>query len=592
MKTRVLAPLLLALVFAGCGGGGGDSGAVDMAREQPLAANPTDAPALAAASQVTLMYALDFVGTAATGYGLNDAGDVVGKSYTDTGCGPFCLPPEEIVVWRGGSRIVLPLVPGFDRSYQFPLYINNQGLIGGEAGIIGSRTHAAVWTPDASGYTAQDLGVFPGTSSADVAGLDDQGRMVGWSTLGGAIPTVTVPFLWSQATGMVDLKAQGFPNERPAAMSPGGKVVTWNYWYQLGDPASVRPLPVPPRGYVGAGSNGSAINDVGDQAHFLVSINSQNLVYPFRLSNGGDWQMLSTFGTGRLSSAGMGSINAAQDVTFTVGSTGMVAAGPAGLGQALAPLLSPAYAGVSIGGAGSMNASGQILTQAMIGRSQRLMKMTPVTACGANCLVSSALTMTGQFVQDPRFPGSCFQGGTMYNLSSATVTITSETGAPLGGVLVSGRFLDDYWTNRPVTGSTNAVGVVSWTHKGLCGVGAIAFLVDGATLAGRSFDRARGILTNYVIPGTTPPPTNQAPVAVATATCVAGRTCTLDGSASYDPDGSIAAYRWATTSGTTLARQAVFTQTFAKAGKTSAVLQVTDNAGLSASKKITFTVLR
>lgn len=270
----------------------------------------------------------------------------------------------------------------------------------------------------------------------------------------------------------------------------------------------------------------------------------------------------------------------------------MVAAGPAGLGQALAPLLSPAYAGVSIGGAGSMNASGQILTQAMIGRSQRLMKMTPVTACGANCLVSSALTMTGQFVQDPRFPGSCFQGGTMYNLSSATVTITSETGAPLGGVLVRGRFLDDYWTNRPVTGSTNAVGVVSWTHKGLCGVGAIAFLVDGATLAGRSFDRARGILTNYVIPGTTPPPTNQAPVAVATATCVAGRTCTLDGSASYDPDGSIAAYRWATTSGTTLARQAVFTQTFAKAGKTSAVLEVTDNDGLSASKKITFTVLR
>ena len=590
MKTRVLAPLLLTLVFAGCGGG--DSGQGDVTREQPLAANPTNAPAVAAASQVAAMYALDFVGTAATGYGLNDAGDVVGKSYTDTGCGPFCLPPEEIVVWRGGNRTVLPLVPGFDRGYQFPLYINNQGLIGGEVGIIGSSTHAAAWTPGGSGYTAQDLGVFPGTSSADVLGLDDQGRMVGWSTQGGAIPTLTVPFVWSQATGMVDLKALGYPNERPAAISPGGKVVTWTSWYQLGNPASVQPLPALPQGFVGAGSNGSAINDAGDQAHFLVSINTQNLVYPFRLSNGGAWQMLSTFGTGRLSSSGMGSINAAQDVTFTAGSTGMVAAGPAGLGQALAPLLSPAYAAVTIGGAGAMNASGQILTQAMIGRSQRLMKMTPVTACGANCLVSSALAMTGQFVQDPKFPGSCFQGGTMYNLSSAMVTITSETGAPLGGVLVSGRFLDDYWTNRPVTGSTNAAGVVTWTHKGLCGVGAIAFLVDGATLTGRSFDRARGILTNYVIPGTTPPPTNQAPVAVATATCVAGRICTLDGSASYDPDGAIAAYRWTTTSGTSLSNQAVFTQTFAKAGKTSALLDVTDNAGLSASKKITFTVLR
>src|SRR4051794_12323404 len=53
-------------------------------------------------SQVAQMYALDFVGTASTGYDLNDAGDVVGKSYTDPGCGPFCLPPEEIVVWRSG----------------------------------------------------------------------------------------------------------------------------------------------------------------------------------------------------------------------------------------------------------------------------------------------------------------------------------------------------------------------------------------------------------------------------------------------------------------------------------------------------------
>ena len=51
MKTRVLAPLLLTLVFAGCGGGG-DSGQGDVTREQPLAANPTNAPALAAASQV------------------------------------------------------------------------------------------------------------------------------------------------------------------------------------------------------------------------------------------------------------------------------------------------------------------------------------------------------------------------------------------------------------------------------------------------------------------------------------------------------------------------------------------------------------
>lgn len=616
MKLRNLAPLFVAVVVAGCGGGG-DSGAINTApltagpgtiggvgstlaagrevapeasRKQALAANTSAASAFAAVNQVAPLYALDFVGTAATGYGLNDAGDVVGKSYGDPGCGPFCLPPQEIVVWRGGNRIVLPLVPGFDLSSQYPLYINNQGLIGGEVGLIGSTTHAAVWLPNGTGYAAQDLGVVAGTSSADVFGLDDQGRMVGWSTLGGAIPTLTVPFMWSQATGIVDLEALGYPNERPAAISPGGKVVTWGSWYQLGIPASAVPLPALPQGFVGAGSNGSAINDAGDQAHFLVSISTQNLVYPFRLSHGGTWQMLSTFGTGHLSSAGMGSINAAQDVTFTAGSTGMIAAGPAGLGQALATLLSPAYAGASVGGGGPMNASGQILTQVFIGRSQRLMKMTPITACGANCLVSSALAMTGQFVQDPAFPGSCFQGGKMYNLSSATVTITGETGAPLASVQVSGRFLDDYWTNRPVTGTTNASGVVSWSYKGPCGVGAIAFLVENASLGTRSFDRTRGTLANYVIPVTTPP--NKAPVSVPVVTCSAGRTCTFDGTRSYDRDGTIVAYRWAETSGATLSTQAVFAKTYANSGVNSVILEVTDNGGSTASKKVTFRVVR
>ena len=216
-------------------------------------------------SQVAPMYALDFVGTAATGYDLNDTGDVVGKSYTDPGCGPFCLPPEEIVVWRGGNRIVLPLAPGFPSGYQYPLFINAQGTIAGELGSIGSATHVAVWIPNGTGYTVQDLGVLPGMSSADVGGIDDQGRIVGWTTLGGAIPSAAAPFMWSQATGMIDLKALGYPNERPAAISPGGKVVTPNFWYQLGAPASAVPVRALPRGFVGAGSNGSAINDAGDR---------------------------------------------------------------------------------------------------------------------------------------------------------------------------------------------------------------------------------------------------------------------------------------------------------------------------------------
>jgi hypothetical protein len=598
MKTCPLVPVLLVSVLAACGGGG--DGDATRAADAATGAQAMQAAALAP-SLAAPMYAVDFVATAASGNDLNDAGDVVGRGYGDPGCGPFCLPAQEAVLWQGGQRIVLPAVPGADVNSQYPLHINNSGLIAGVTGIPGSATRAAAWLPDVTGYTARDLGVFPGTSSVDVGGLDDQGRLVGWATLGGAIPSIALPFMWSQATGMVDLKLLGYPNERPAAMSPGGKVVAWRSWYQLGDPGSAQPLPPTPQGFVGAASNGSAINDAGDQAHFLVSTSSQNLVYPFRLSAGGAWQQLSSAGTGHLSRSRMGSISAGQDVSFTAQGTGMLAPGPVGLGQPLTARLSPAYPGATVTDAGPMNAAGQVLSQVMIGRSQRLVKLTPVQACASNCLVGSSLVMTGKFVQDPAFPGSCVQGGKMYNAATAAVTITSETGAPLANVQVSGRFLDDYWTNRAVTGTTDASGVVRWSHQSLCGVGAIAFFVDGASLEGRTLDRTRGTLSASVLPDTTSEPVpvqepapvaNVAPVAQPAVTCTAGRTCTFTASGSYDPDGSIVAYRWAENNGTTWSTQATFTRTFGKAGKESVVLHVTDNGGLVAAKKLVFTVLR
>lgn len=606
MKPR-LTPLFLASTLAACGGGGDNAGP-DAASADAM---ELQSAAVLADSVAAPLYALDFVAPAARGTDLNDEGDVIGRSRADPGCGPFCLPPEDIVVWKGGQRIVLPPVAGTDAGSQYPLYINNFGTIAGVTGTIGSSTRAALWKPDGAGYVARDLGVFRGTSSVGVYGLDDQDRLVGWATLGGAIPSVALPFMWSPGTGMVNLAESGYPNERPAAMSRGGKVVTWGSRYQLGQPASAIRLPPLPAGFVGAGSNGSAINDAGDQAHFLVSITStQDLVYPFRLSAGGTWQPLAG-PTGRLSRAGMGSITAGQDVSFTALGTGMLAPGPAGSGRPLAERLSPAYPGATVVDGGPMNASGQILAQVMIGRSERLVKLTPATACTADCIVSRSLAMAGQFVQDRALPGSCVQGGKMYNLSTVSVTMTSETGAPLANVLVSGRFLDDYWTNRQVTGTTDASGVVSWTHKGPCGVGAVAFLVENAALGSRSFDRTRGTLSGHVIPAATTTieplpepvtapldapdalaPVGKSPVAVADVTCTAGRTCRFAATGSYDPDGSIAAYRWAENNGTVWSTQAVFTRTFTKAGKQSVVLQVTDDSGLSVSKRVSFTVPR
>jgi hypothetical protein len=147
-----------------------------------------------------------------------------------------------------------------------------------------------------------------------------------------------------------------------------------------------------------------------------------------------------------------------------------------------------------------MNAAGQILADVMIGRSFRVMRLTPASPCGAGCIRIAQLQMTGKFVQDPANPGSCIEGGPAHNRVTAKVTVTGERGGRLSGVRVRGRFLDDYWTNRAVSGTTNLQGVVQFTNIGPCGVGAVAFLVDGAVKGSRTFDRTTGIVTNFVIP--------------------------------------------------------------------------------------------
>jgi hypothetical protein len=354
---------------------------------------------------------------------------VVGRSYTDTGCGPFCLPPEEIVVWRAGNRIALPLVPGFPSATSTPVRQQR----GRDRRFVGAPVPPTTRRsgPDGTGYTAQDLGVFPGTSSAEVTGFDDQGRMVGWSTLGGAIPTLTVPFMWSQGTGMQDLKALGYPNERPAAMSPGGKVVTWTKWYQLGNPASVVPLPAPPQGFSGADPR-QCHNDAGDQ--LLVSSTPRTWCVRSAcpmVALADDFHL----GTATVGYS-MGSINSAQ-IFRSVGSTGMI-------GWSRRPgskprlRLSPAYPGVTVGdGPMSVRADpkpGVYRPESAAGKADAGHRF------GSNCLVSSSL-MTGCSCRT-RFPQSCF-GREDVQPHHGDGDAYQRNGAPPANV-VSGRFLDDY----------------------------------------------------------------------------------------------------------------------------------------------------
>jgi probable HAF family extracellular repeat protein len=434
-------------------------------------------------------YVVDLVATAAFGVDMNDAGDVVGSSYLDTGCGSTCLPPLETVVWKGGLRIVLAAVP-FSSSI-WPVDMNNQGWIAGFAGVPYTTTHAVVWKPVGNTYQAIDIGNLPGKTISTATGIDELGRVVGWSTTQN-FPPNGKPFMWTEAGGMVDLTALGFPLEQPLGISSGGTVATYGTWYRLDDPNTVTALATPPTS-LGIENSDVAINDAGDQARFLVTVSGEALDYPFRYHHEGTWQQISFVPTGHLSSAGVGSINDAQDITATVASTGMVAYGPDGLAQGLAPLVSPAYGGSVLTTSGSMNASGQILAKMIIGQSgQRLVRLVPGAACTTNCIKVVAIPMKG------KGPAYCDVGRAQ---AMARLTVTNEAGVKLPEVTVTAHFFDDYWLNETVVGTTNAKGQVTFKHTGPPCVGAIAILVTAATsVPARTFDQTTGILTNYVIP--------------------------------------------------------------------------------------------
>ncbi len=202
---------------------------------------------------------------------MNDRGDVAGTSHPDTGCGSSCLPPLETVVWKHGVRIVLPGLPG--RPAIQANGMNSASWVVGSAApsVPGFDDHAVVWKPVGAGYQAIDLGVLPGTTRSAGIGIDDSNRAVGYSTTTGFPPT-TKSFLWTEADGLVDLTAAGFP-DTPVAISPGGTVATSDHWYVLGDLGSVKSLASPPAGF-GVQPTPTAINDQGDQARFLVSFNS------------------------------------------------------------------------------------------------------------------------------------------------------------------------------------------------------------------------------------------------------------------------------------------------------------------------------
>ncbi|MFN0179969.1 MAG: S8 family serine peptidase [Gemmatimonadales bacterium] len=93
----------------------------------------------------------------------------------------------------------------------------------------------------------------------------------------------------------------------------------------------------------------------------------------------------------------------------------------------------------------------------------------------------------------------------------------------------------------------------------------------------------------FTVPGGPPPPNNP-PVANVAVTCVAGGTCTFNGSGSSDSDGTVVAYDWKPGSPTTISTQQVWSMKLSPRTRTW-TLTVTDDDGATNTKSFTFTPL-
>jgi len=446
-----------------------------------------------AAGTVLAIDLVDSPGTAA--HAINARGDVAG-SFAEWPCDDHqCVPVTHTAVWstRDRSRLILPTLGSLTIV---PATLDAVGRVTGTVTDFATTSHAVVWDRVGAGYQLHDLGTLPGFTNAAAAGADASGRVVGHASAGGS---GWRPFVWTDATGMVDLGAAGFPLERPAAISPAGWVVSDDHTWSLDDAASVQPLPAPPAGFYPPAGAALRINDRRELAGFLVTTSGQQLVYlhRWRPANG-QWQLLSNSPTGHLSSWRIASISRDATVLATVTGNGVIAEGPDGLAQPLQARLSPAYPGVSVANAGPANERGAVAALAVMGSAKRLVRLEPIEACSGDCLQVSDLSMRGKFVDDPDDPGQCTPKAR--NKVHASVEVVDALGQPRAGVKVRARLLDEYDLNETVSGRTDAAGRLELRHEGPACVGAVTLLVESLRADGSHFDRGKGQLTASVIP--------------------------------------------------------------------------------------------
>lgn len=460
----------------------------------PVRALTALACALAALPSPGQTLAIDLVDSPAIGTDLNAAGDVLGlQSVYPCGRPGQCAPVLEPSVWRHGVRHVLPGQAGRRVA---ALALGADGSVVGTLTDDTSQYGATRWRFDGSQFVRQDLGLLPGTSQSVATGIDAQGRVVGYALT----PYVNQKaFVWTESGGLVDLADAGFPNDRPMGISTGGRVLADGHSYLLDDVRSVQPLPPSPPGFRAPQGQALRINDRGDLGGFLADTSGQAYRFLHRYDAAlGQWQRLSDSAhSPNQSNWGMGRLDAQGTLSATVLAGAVMARATDTAAQPIQPRLSAAYPQVTVLRA-QAHAGNTVLAHAVIGRSSRLVKLVAVKPCSSGCMTVASLAMVGRFIDDPQAPGSCTDQAR--NKVRSTLSVVDAAGAPLAGVLVKARYLDDVALNQPVQGRTGADGRVVLRHEGPACVGAVALLVTSARLAGATLDRRQGTLSGYVIP--------------------------------------------------------------------------------------------
>src|SRR5262249_41372669 len=108
-----------------------------------------------------------------------------------------------------------------------PYAINNAGQVVGQSYTANYSAHAFLWTA-AGGMV--DLGTLAGGSSGSpfsgASAINNSGQVAGWSYTAGSVSMH--PFLWTATDGMIDLSTLGGKYAAATGINNAAQVVGWS----------------------------------------------------------------------------------------------------------------------------------------------------------------------------------------------------------------------------------------------------------------------------------------------------------------------------------------------------------------------------